>query len=341
MESAGTMSTYRLIGGNASPYSQKLRAIMRYRRIPHIWVLRTLAIREQLSDVRPMLVPILEYPDGTRRTDSTPLALDLEERHPEGRRIQPDTPALAFLSHLIEDMADEWLTKCMFHYRFAYAEGQAYGPHWVIDDQRPDLASEVEFEAARAAFLARQSGRMPMVGCTPENAPVIEATYHRVLAILESSVRRDGYLFGSRPSLADFGIYGQLKTLATDPTPMAIMRDEAPHTEHWLRRLDDASGVEGEWRSLDALSPAVTELLQMAGDTYLPFLVANARAGDAGEQSFSLELNGQRYAQDVFRYQIKSLRWLQSHFAGLDAENQAAIRPLLSETRCLQALEAT
>jgi len=117
------MTQYRLIGGNASPYSQNLRGIMRYRRIPHIWVLRTQALREQLSDVQPMLVPILEYPDGTRRTDSTPLALDLEERHPEARRIQPDTPALAFLSHLIEDMADEWLTKCMFHYRFAYPEG--------------------------------------------------------------------------------------------------------------------------------------------------------------------------------------------------------------------------
>ena len=128
------ISLYRLIGGNASPYSQKLRAIMRYRRIPHIWVLRTLAIREQLSDVRPMLVPILEYPDETRRTDSTPLVLDLEERHPDGRRIQPDDPALAFLSHLIEDMANERLTKCMFHYRFAYPEGQSYGPHWVIDD---------------------------------------------------------------------------------------------------------------------------------------------------------------------------------------------------------------
>lgn len=333
------MTQYRLIGGNASPYSQKLRAILRYRRIPHIWVLRTQALREQLADVRPMLVPILEYPDGERRTDSTPLALDLEERHPE-RRIQPDDPALAFLSHLIEDMADEWLTKCMFHYRFAYPEGQAYGPHWVIDDQRPDLADEADFNDAKAAFLARQTGRMPLVGCTPENAPVIEASYRRVLEIMESSVRRDGYLFGDRPSLADFGIYGQFKTLATDPTPMAIMRDKAPHTEHWLRRLDDASGVEGAWRSLDDLSPAVTDLLKMAGDTYLPFLLANAKAGDAGEQSFTLALGGQSYGQDVFRYQIKCLRWLQSHFAVLDADAQAAIRPLLRDTGCLEALEA-
>ncbi len=79
----------------------------------------------------------------------------------------------------------------------------------------------------------------------------------------------------------------------------------------------------------------------MAGDTYLPFLLANAHAGDADEGVFSLELSGQHYAQDVFRYQIKCLRWLQSHFAGLDTASQATIRPLLSDTGCLEALEET
>lgn len=334
------METYRIIGGNASPYTSKLRAIFRYRRIPHVFVMRSKELRDQLTDVRPMLVPILEYPDGTRRTDSTPLALDMEERYPNQRSIIPDDAGLAFLSHLIEDMADEWMTKCMFHYRFAYPEGRVYGPQWVIDDSRPDLPEEADFQDACAQFLARQSGRMPLVGCTPENAPVIEESYRRVLAILEANVRRDGYLFGTRPSLADFGLFGQLKTLATDPTPMAIMRAEAPHTEHWIRRLDDASGVEGEWRGLDALSPAVVDLLRMAGEVYLPFLHANRDAAEAGDETFSMLLMGKPYAQGVFRYQLKCLSWLQFAFAGLDLEAQAAIRPLLADTGCLPYLEA-
>jgi len=54
------------------------------------------------------------------------------------------------------------------------------------------------------------------------------------------------YLFGSRPTLADFGLFGQLIILATDPTPASEMRRRAPDVLLWLLRLDDASGVEGE-----------------------------------------------------------------------------------------------
>ena len=49
----------------------------------------------------------------------------------------------------------------------------------------------------------------------------------RLIRLLERSLGSDGYLFGSRPALADFALFGQLKTLADDPTPMRIMRSVA------------------------------------------------------------------------------------------------------------------
>ena len=85
-----------------------------------------------------------------------------------------------------------------------------------------------------------------MVGCTEQNRPIIEESYRFVLDTLDRHVRHLPFLLGSRPSLADFGLYGQLQILSVDPTPAAEMRARAPDVFCWLMRLDDASGVEGD-----------------------------------------------------------------------------------------------
>src|SRR3546814_2271154 len=87
---------------------------------------------------------------------------------------------------------------------------------------------------------------MAMVGCTPDNAPLIEAGYERLLDILAPHVGGARYLFGSRPSLADFALYGQLAQLTIDPQPQRICRERAPVVESWAITLDDASGIDGE-----------------------------------------------------------------------------------------------
>ena len=43
----------------------------------------------------------------------------------------------AFLASLIEDFADEWLTKAMFSYRWAYDADIQYASLWIADDFFP------------------------------------------------------------------------------------------------------------------------------------------------------------------------------------------------------------
>lgn len=331
---------YRLIGANGSPYSMKLRAILRYRRLPHDWVLRTPALREELSHLKVQLVPVLRLPDsGEFLIDSTPIAFELEKRHPGERSIVPDDPGLAFLSHLIEDMADEWLTKAMFLYRWELPEDQDYCSRWIIADSQPGLRGAA-FEAAARAIRDRQVGRMALVGCAPQNAPAIKASFQRILSILEAHVGHGRHLFGSRPALADFGLFGQLKTLDTDPTPGRLMRQTAPMVEHWIRQLDDASGEEGEWIDPKAPLPeSVMALLRHTGEVYLPFLIANAAAVAAKAPSFALELLGHRHEQAPFPYQAKCLAWLREGYAALSGEPRQRVRAALAETGCLAALE--
>ena len=324
---------YRLIGTLGSPYSRKLRAILRYRRLPHTWELRTERTIAEFANVRPQLMPILRYPDdGSWHVDSTPIAYALEARHPASRSIVPDDPVHAFLSHLIEDMADEWLTKALFHYRWSRPQDIEYAGLWIADDFHPELGGE-EREAAARSFAERQIARMPLVGCTPENAPALEASYRAILAMLEPHVGAFGFLFGSRPALADFGLYGQLCTLGTDPTPMAIMRAQAQRTESWVRQLDDASGIDGRWLcASEELPQATRELVRFCGDVYLPFLAANAAAAGGGRADFALEVLGRPYRQVVFGYQVKCLQEVRRRHAALGRGQRERVAGLLEGT---------
>ena len=184
-------------------------------------------------------------------------------------------------------------------------------------------------------FRQRQISRMVILGATAENKPLLEESYLRMLAAFEPHVGMTSYLFGSRPSLADFAWFGQLSEMATDPTPMRIMREKAPFTDHWVRRLDDASGVEGEWYPREqALGGMAEALLRIAGELYLPFLVANAEAFAKGLDRLEINVWGLPYALAPFKYQVKCLQQLRDKFAALDAEDRAALRPVLERTGC-------
>ena len=60
--------------------------------------------------------------DGFEATSDSTFMIERLEREFEGRSLVPTDGALAFLDYLIEDYGDEWVTKQMFHYRWAIEE---------------------------------------------------------------------------------------------------------------------------------------------------------------------------------------------------------------------------
>ena len=320
---------YEVYGALGSPYSLKMRAVMRYRRLPHTWSAIGLnaAVR---AKVKVPVIPVIRFGEDDWRNDSTPMIQALEALHP-ARSLVPTDPGDAFLALLLEDMADEWGTKVMFHYRWAPIEDQAPNAFTIAQQSMP-TAPRATVERVGETLRERQVGRMPLVGCTPQNAPLIEETACRVLSLIDAHVPEGMWLFGARPSLADIGWYGQLSQLARDPTPRALMRRDYPAAFTWVETLDDASGLEpGPWRDpAAATSPALAGFCALASQLYLPFLAENARALADGRSELRMTLLGQPYAQAPFGYQAKCLGVLKTAFAALPADARQRVETALA-----------
>jgi glutathione S-transferase len=328
--------SYRIIGALGSPYSLKMRAIMRYRRIPHIWIQMKPSHDEERAKVKPAVIPVFQYPDGSYHNDSTPMIFDLERLHP-ARSIVPQDAGDAFLAKLLEDMADEWGTKLMFHYRWFRPRDQDQMGQWLAFD-RFQGGGRAKIKAFADSFRERQVGRMAIVGCTQENQPLIEETGRLIFAALEEHVVNDWFFFGSRPSLAEFAWYGQFSQLIVDPTPNALFRLTAPFSVRWLMQVDDLSGLdEGDWEARRN-APIVERLLDIAGKVYFPFLLANEEAAKRGSDTFRFEALGMPYTQGTFKYQVKCLWALREAYAALADGDRARIDPMLEKTNCRAAL---
>jgi len=329
----------KIIGAVGSPYSRKLRAVLRYRRIPHVWIQQGWPESLGLPVPRVALLPtvVSEGADGglQAKVDSTPLIREFERRY-EGRAVVPTDAATAFLDALLEDYADEWLTKAMFHYRWAYrpdtAKAAAILPRWFATDQP-------EEQAVRAgnAFASRQIERLWVVGSSETTMPVIEESYRRVLGLLDARLTESRFLFGGRPAVSDFAMYGQLTQLVGfDPTPSAIALEVAPRVAAWVDLVDDLSGVEPAqaWSSADALPTALRALFVEVGRVYVPFLLANAHALESGAERVRCEIDGRRWEQKPFPYQGRCLAALRSSHAALGTDARASVDRALAGTGC-------
>src|SRR5687767_9428255 len=227
--------TYRIFGNELSPYSVKVRSFFRYKQIPHEWIIRNASNQEEFQrHAKLPLIPLVVTPDGKGMQDSTPILETLEKLHPEPP-LDPADPTLAFLSALIEEYADEWGNKPMFHYRWTYEADQRSAGERLARTMMQ--VAEDQVGGAIEMIKGRMIPRLKFVGSSPETLDTIEGSFRRQLAILEPHLARRPYLFGGRPALADFGFSAQLYECLSDPTPGAILRREAPHVVAWIERM--------------------------------------------------------------------------------------------------------
>lgn len=330
----------RLKGAPGSPYTRKMLAVLRYRRIPYALLIPGSPLLEALPQPKVELLPTFYLPDASGRTeavtDSTPLIRRFEAAF-SGRQVRPVDPVLAFIDSLLEDYADEWLTKAMFHYRWHFAPDSAKSGN-ILPRWRKLTASDAEAAELSVQFSQRQIGRLHFVGSSVATANLIEASYARFLAAFEAHLKLHPFLLGRRPGAADFGTFGQLTQLAHfDPTPAAITLASAPRVYAWVGLVEDLSGLEPEdshWFAREALPATLHALLAEVGRVYVPLMIANARAVMAKQERVQADIDGQPWTQNPFPYQAKCLRWLREEFSALSQDDRTAVMNILQPAGC-------
>jgi glutathione S-transferase len=326
---------YRIIGAEMSPYSVKVRSYFRYKAIPHQWVLRNAASQAEFEKhAKIPVIPLLVTPEGTGIQDSTPIIDRIEKLYPEPS-IHPDDAVARFISALIEEFGDEWGNKWMFHYRWARDVDQISSAGRIARMRGP-AADEEKHAAFTAQVRARMVDRVWFVGSDAANAPRIEAGFLEMLALLDTHLSSRPYLFGGRPAFGDFGLWGQIYEMWTDPTAGALIGGGAPHVLDWVHRMlwPRAEGAFEPWAALEpTMMPILTE---QVGRSFMPWTTANEKAIADGRQEFSVTLGDHVWIQKPQKYHARSLGMLRAKYAAVT--DKAALDPILEVAGCLAGL---
>lgn len=335
----------KVFGAPASPYTQKMISILRYRHIAYEVFMGDVPGRlsrlEGIEPPKPILLPTLLLEDESGKlkatTDTTPIIRRFENEYPD-RKLLPEDPALSFINYLLEDFGDEWVTKYMMHYRW-YFDKDADNASTILplSDLAVNMPDEI-LKDAKKYVHDRQTGRLWVVGSNDTTADLIDSSYKRFLKLMDDHLSISKFLFGEKPSSADFAIYGQLTQLiGFDPTSREIAYDTALRLVSWQDVMADLSGHDvdnSHWTSLEESPTSLKEIMKEFGRMYVPALLANANAIIQGEETWETEIDGSVWKQRAFPYQAKCLKWIKEEFDALNENDQSRVKTFLDGTGC-------
>ena len=315
------MTAYRLFGAETSPYSLKVRAFLKYKGVDFDWIGRSQATEEEFqSFARVPTVPLLISPKRAPNQDSTDILSCVENDHAEPSAV-PDDPACAVLALILEDYADEWLNKVMFLHRWGQRpDREAAGDRTM--DQLFDGKLPRAKKKTRDQIVKRMRDRLPLVGVEKKNEKALKLSFERFTTLLNKHLENTLFVFGGRPSVADFALAGQYAQMLADPTPGAWLRDNAPFVTAWCEFMD-APKAGAPFKPLDELKDTLLPLFRdEIAVTYLPWAAANLEASQAKADRMTVKIEKKAFEQVTQHYAATSFKSVQKAIRRLN-DNEA------------------
>ncbi|MFW5824048.1 MAG: glutathione S-transferase family protein [Marinobacter sp.] len=222
---------HRLYGVPHSLYTGVARCYLRTQGIPYqeIPTAHPDYTDRILPVTRRTIIPVLESTEGHIVQDSLDI-IDYFEVRGVPYSAYPEGPLQRVLAIIIQYYGSQAMLKHAMHYRWTYRGHQeAFLRDAFASGAGEDLADKV---------MSRMNSYLPRLGVTEHTIPEIEASFGELLSTLNDHFSRHPYLFGGRPSVADYGLIGPMFAhLGRDPVPCEIMKTRAPKVYRWVERM--------------------------------------------------------------------------------------------------------
>jgi len=275
MDQASRTDLFTMYGAEVSLYSGKLRSYLRKKGIPFTEVSPSVLTYKRFIEPRTgvRFIPVLHTPQDQVLQDTTAIIDQLEPRFP-ARGVYPQTPRQRLAALLLELYGDEWLLIAALHYRWSFPE---HNLPFLYDEFGRLLFPWFPRVVQRA--LGRRVARpfkgfVAKLGVTPETRAAVEQSYADGMAELDRHLAEHSFLFGSRPSIGDFGLIGPLYAhLYRDPYPGRKMRESLPRVAAWVERMMAARPAEGEFLGNDEIPDTLWPLLERMAREQVPVLL--------------------------------------------------------------------
>ena len=332
---------YKLHSWHLSYFSGKLRAYMRFKGLDFedqpVNAFNLLVRIPRKTGVQVM--PVVQTREGDWLQDTTDIITRLEALHPTPS-ISPPAGLASVLSMLLEAWADEWWIPIAMHYRWTFAENYALFENEGGKALLPHAPTIVRNKAiAVAARLLRSY--LPAVGVVPEQYGVMEDWTNATLDELETHFENSSYLFGARPTVADFALVGPMYGhLNRDPMPKRTLLDTRPHLQSWVNRVHGGVPASSASATESQLPETLTPILRAVLQEFLPMVWAgvdevkrhvtkhNSRVGDSLPRSLAtvrFPMGNAEFSRQAMPYTLWMMQRVQDHHRALGANEQRRV----------------
>jgi glutathione S-transferase len=307
---------YRVHGMWQSYFTRKMTGYLDYKGIP--WAMRRFSgfSPEATAAGWPGGVPLVKTPDDRFMWDTTAMIHHLERCHPEPSVLPPD-PVQRFLCYLVEDVADEWMYRPAVGSRWFYDENSSVGGFELARDV--SVTAPMSCDAAKAVVGAHVRSSCGPLGVDEHSIAFwIEQVVKPWIRVLDGHFARWPFLFGDRPSLADFAIFGgNAAHFVNDPLCRRWMDAEGPHVvRHTHCLLEPEEQGFAEWSDAGEVPDTLVAILADAGRLYLPW-VSRATVEGAAPLEFAGGPTVDIHATDFLR-EARSI--LLAHYVALRSD---------------------